>query len=71
MTDLILLARLKPALERMRRYRLFCGAAIGLAVSALMTAALLPFAGSMADAASGSWSQTRLYVLPWGLLLGV
>ncbi len=71
MTDLILLARLKPALERMRRYRLFCGAAIGLAVSALMTAALLPFAGSMADAASGSWSQTRLYLLPCGLLLGV
>ncbi|HEX2746499.1 MAG TPA: hypothetical protein VHM91_00760 [Verrucomicrobiales bacterium] len=71
MTDLILLARLRPALERMRRYRMFCGGAIGLAVAALMTALLLPFANTMADAAGGSWSQTRLYLLPCGILLGV
>jgi hypothetical protein len=71
MTDQILLARLRPALRQMCHYRTLKGCAIGLAVAALIAAAMLPSAKGLSDASNEFYALARFFLLPCGILLGL
>jgi hypothetical protein len=67
MTDKVLLARLRPAVDRLRRFRMLAGFAAGWALAAVIAAALL----RMNPVSSEWYASIRFWVLPCGLLLGI
>jgi hypothetical protein len=69
MIDHILSIRLKPALERQRRRRLWLGAAIGLGAAAVI-AALLLSSVNQTTSPGAYYNTMRWLLLPGGLLLG-
>jgi hypothetical protein len=69
MIDHILSIRLRPALERQRRRRLWLGAAIGLVAAAFIIAVVLRSVNQTANAGA-YYNTVRWLLLPGGLLLG-
>ncbi len=68
--DQILLARLKPVLDRLHRQRIYKGFILGYGAAAAITAVLLPVSRGLLEGHAEAYAKWSPWYLPAGLLLG-